>query len=358
MVDNLLPVMRPLLPTAASLAPYLARIDDARVYTNWGPLSEALRGRLGEHFGVGPEQVALLANGTLALQGAIETMGDPMSVVGIPSWTFIATGLAVDGARRAVHLVDVDPGTWARVAEPRTRFDGDIVVAPFGDRPDVEAWAASPTPVIFDAASCFDACEGIGPALGARCALMVSLHATKPLAAGEGGALVGPEDWIAEIVRWANFGIAEDRVVRRAATNAKLSEYHAAVGLTALDQWERTRSQWQEVNAWAVEVADGLGMGVQPALRKGFVTTTWVAEFADDATKPRVLQHLADAGIDSRDWWSAGVGATPYFATAPRDDLSVTERLARRTLGLPMARDMTRDAFGRVADALNGVCAG
>lgn len=358
MVDNLLPVMRPLLPTAAALAPYLARIDDARVYTNWGPLSEELRGRLGAHFGVAPEQVALLANGTLALQGAIETGGDPMAVVGLPSWTFIATGLAVDGAGSAAHLVDVDPGTWARTAEARARFDGDIVVAPFGDRPDVEAWTASTKPVIFDAASCFDACEGIGSALGPQSALMVSLHATKPLAAGEGGALIGPADWIAEIVRWANFGIAEDRVVRRSATNAKLSEYHAAIGLTALDQWERTRSQWQDVNARAVEVADALGMGVQPALRKGFVTTTWIAEFADDETKSRVQRSLAAAGIDSRDWWSAGVGETPYFAATARDPLSVTETLARRTLGLPMARDMTPDAFARVADAVRGALDG
>lgn len=346
-----MPVMKPLLPVAASLAPYLARIDEARIYTNWGPLTEELQTRLGKHFGVGPEQVGVLVNGTMALQAAIETVGTPGSVVGLPSWTFIATGLAVDGARRGPHLVDVDAITWARVPE-LGRFDGDIIVAPFGDRPDVESWAASATPVVFDAASCFDACEGIGPALGPQCALMVSLHATKTLPAGEGGVLIGPEDWISEVVRWANFGVAEDRVVRQAATNAKMSEYHAAIGLAALDEWSRTRSEWQEVNALAVEVSDRFGLGVQPALRKGFVATTWVAEVADASAKERVRKSLATAGIDSRDWWGAGIGATPYFESTPRDDLAVTESLASRTLGLPMARDMAQREFEQVADAL------
>ena len=47
-----IPVLRPQLPSAERLLPYLRRIDDARIYSNWGPLSVELEGRLAERLGV------------------------------------------------------------------------------------------------------------------------------------------------------------------------------------------------------------------------------------------------------------------------------------------------------------------
>src|SRR4029453_3453239 len=45
-----IPVLRPLLPTAERLLPYLSRIAPSRGYTNWGPLASELGGRLPRPF--------------------------------------------------------------------------------------------------------------------------------------------------------------------------------------------------------------------------------------------------------------------------------------------------------------------
>ena len=52
MMRDALPVMRPKLPAAGSVLPYLSGIDGARVYSNFGPLAMQLENRLAAHFGV------------------------------------------------------------------------------------------------------------------------------------------------------------------------------------------------------------------------------------------------------------------------------------------------------------------
>ena len=59
-----IPVLRPLLPTAERLLPYLSRIDASRCYTNWGPLVSEFEGRLARHFRVPRHGVVSASSGT------------------------------------------------------------------------------------------------------------------------------------------------------------------------------------------------------------------------------------------------------------------------------------------------------
>src|SRR5262249_19336682 len=119
-------------------------------------------------------------------------------------------------------------------------------VAPFGRPIDGARWDAfradTGVPVVIDAAAGFDSLiPGPTPAV-------VSLHATKVLGTGEGGFVVSTDAALVRRVRIAsNFGIDPNRQSVIAATNAKMSEYHAAVGHAALDEWSGTRSEWTAV---------------------------------------------------------------------------------------------------------------
>src|SRR5579862_9688398 len=92
------PVLRPLLPSADDLLPYLRRIDETRIYTNWGPLTVELESRLCDRFGVPEPGVVSAASGTHALVGAIlatagrATPERPVAL--IPALTFVATAVA------------------------------------------------------------------------------------------------------------------------------------------------------------------------------------------------------------------------------------------------------------------------
>lgn len=351
-----LPVLRPRMPRAEALMPYLQRIDDRRTYSNFGPLVTELETRLAQRLGVDTDCVVTVANGTagltLALQAVVE---DPKGYCLIPSWTFVATAHAVSSAGLTPFLVDVDEGSWALTPEiardALARIDGPVSavmpVAPFGAPMDTEAWdrftEQTGIPVVIDAAAGHDAVRvGTAP-------VVVSLHATKILGAGEGGYVVcRRREAIAEIKQRSNFGFRGTRDAGTVGTNAKMSEYHAAVGLAAMDAYA---SDLEGFRAVATAYRERLGRRQQIAFQAGFGSEWYgsvcVARFFG-ADQERLMSRLEAVGISSRAWWGAGVHGQTAFAELPRLPLPVTEMLARETLGLPYFVDMTETDVERV----------
>lgn len=350
------PVLRPRMPRAEALMPYLQRIDDRRSYSNFGPLVTELETRLAERLGVDPDCVVTVANGTAGLALALQAVAD--SAKGyclIPSWTFVATAHAVSSAGLTPFLVDVDEGSWALTPEiardALTRIDGPVVavmpVAPFGAPMDTEAWdrftQQTGVPVVIDAAAGHDAVRvGTSPAV-------VSLHATKILGAGEGGYVVCRQtDRITDIRQRSNFGFYGTRDARMVGTNAKMSEYHAAVGLAAMDAYADDAARFRAVAAaYRGRLARRQQIGFQAGFGSTWCGTVCVARFFG-ADQQRLMSRLEAVGISSRAWWGAGVHVQTAFSALPRLPLPVTEMLARETLGLPYFVDMTDTDVERV----------
>lgn len=347
-----MPVMQPRLPNTESLLPYLTRIDQSRVYSNFGPLHQELSDRFATYFGVDSSHIALVANGTLALQAAIESIGQVGDTWVLPSWTFVASGQAILSARRRPHFVDVDLDTWAMQPNHRSFARGNLIVAPFGSAPDLDAWRSIPGHKVFDAASCFDACRSIGPKIDEASMIMVSLHATKTMPAGEGAVLIGPQPWIERAATWANFGFSGSRFSSGPGMNAKMSEYHAAVGLASLDSWSEDREDWNFAMSRAVEITNECQLYVQPSFSDHHVTSTWNVRLPKGMNSTTLASDLFQSGIESRRWWPAGVHEMPAFTGQTADPQDNTDELVRSVVGLPFGRDLTSGHFDRIAESL------
>lgn len=359
-----IPVARPLLPKADRIAPYLAKIDHARWYSNRGPLIQALETRLETFFGAPRGAVATAANATLGLAAAIAVMarGDgPFCLT--PAWTFAATGHAIRVAGFTPLLVDVSPETGqldldAAAAEMRARpgqVAAAVAVSPFGAPVPHDAIAAfmeaQGVPVIIDAAAAFDA---IRPSPAAA---VVSLHATKTLGAGEGAFVISPDAAAADAIRrYVNFGFDRDRVAAGPGLNAKMSEYAAAVAHAALDDWAATRGDWLRVaQTYRARLAGAPRIAWPAGLGAAWASASLVVRLVDTAAGP-VIAALRDRGVEARAWWGAGLHRQPAFADAPRGRLPATDRFAAHSLGLPCFRDMTDEQVASVcAQALNSI---
>ena len=232
-----------------------------------------------------------------------------------------------------------------------------MVVAPFGRPIDYRAWDAftvrTGLPVVIDAAAGFDSLQ-VG-----RCPAVVSLHATKVIGVGEGGFVASRDAALIQSVRErSNFGFHGGRNAESAAMNAKLSEYHAAVGLAALDAWSETRAEWMAVAGHYRRALSGSNViNLQPGFGEAWISSTCVVSIAERA-RDRVMSELATAGSDTRMWWGNGVHRERAMAQYPRGPLPVTETLASSTLGLPLYRDIAeRDVHHIVATMLRAVSA-
>jgi dTDP-4-amino-4,6-dideoxygalactose transaminase len=353
------PIARPRLPTRAAIAPYLDRIDEARWYTNFGPLVTELEARLAARLS-GGAQVITTANGTAAITLALRAAGaKPGTLCLMPAWTFCASAHAAMDAGLTPYFVDVDPETWmldpaatcAAIAAAPTEVGAIMPVAAFGRMPDLAHWRlladGTGLPVIVDGAAAFDGLES------APVPVTVSLHATKTCAAGEGGYVASDDpDFLHRLRGLSSFGFHGERVARNVAVNAKLSEYAAAVALASLDGWPADRARF---SLTAQRLRAGLALEPRIVFQPGW-GSRWISSVCVVGTPawaaPAIAAGLKAHGVESRDWWGAGCHTHPAFANCPRAPLPVTDQLARSTLGLPYFIDLDEDAARRTTQAL------
>jgi dTDP-4-amino-4,6-dideoxygalactose transaminase len=363
-VETSIPVARPYMPEIEAALPYMRQIDEARWYTNFGPLLLSLEERLAERFAA-PTKVSTVSSGTLGLTIALQSLlardGGlrPGDICILPSWTFVATAHAVIQAGLEPWFVDVDADTWMLDADALTWLLGDapgavravVPVAAFGRLPDLARWERfqqeTGVAVLLDAAAAFDALSD------APIPTMVSLHATKILGVGEGGFVATRDaDLAASIRERTNFGFRGNRDARVVATNAKLTEYAAALGHAGLDGWPGARLRYMHsAQRLRIALIGAPEVVFQPGWGSEWVSTTCVVALPDNSAS-RVEAALNAEGVGTRRWWGDGCHLAPAFANLARTALPVTERLARSTLGLPFALDMSDAAIERVASVL------
>ncbi|MDI1282343.1 DegT/DnrJ/EryC1/StrS family aminotransferase [Brevundimonas sp.] len=359
------PVARPRLPSAEAVFPYLQRIDDAGWYSNFGPLLTEFEARLAGRFPAGTE-VVTVTNATQALTLTLMAMNLPVGgYVVMPAWTFVATAHAVVQAGLKPWFADVDPDSWMLRPEAVTGLAADIraqvvaviPVSAFGAAGDLAAWRAfrdeTGVPVLVDAAAAFDTLDD------ADLPAVVSLHATKVLGIGEGGFLATRDAALALRVRQlTTFGFQGGRESHVAATNAKLSEYPAAVGLASLDAWPADRFRFlRAAQQLRISLIGRPEVQFQNGWGADWVTSVCAVGLPDGMAAP-VADALHQQGIDTRQWWGAGCHTSPAFADCARGDLRHTDRLAGSVIGLPFSIDLSAAETGRITDALQQALAG
>jgi dTDP-4-amino-4,6-dideoxygalactose transaminase len=344
---NRIPLLVPDMPSADELLPYLRRIDESRWYTNFGPLATELEQALGAMLDAGPGvSITSVANCTLGLELSLAALGlGAGSRVLIPALTFVATATAVRRAGCVPLLGDVDPASWlltpdiARRAIERERIDCVMPVAAFGCAQDAAAWdefsSQTGIAVIVDAAAAFG-----NQRIGARTTSVFSLHATKSLGAGEGGFVASADPALVQRVRqMSNFGIdVRTGQATLPGSNAKLSEYHAAVGLAALERWRARRTQRVELaKRYAAQLSAACpGVALQRRRDDG-VYTIFPVCLPADADAERARAELAAAGVETRRWDYPLIGDHPSLAgVSAAQPLDTSRALSARLLGLPL----------------------
>ena len=362
--ETRVPVARPQLPGADAILPYLRRIDDARWYSNFGPLNAELERRLAARLGDGA-MVCTAANATLGLALALKAMElAPGGLVALPAWTFVATTHAVIQAGLIPWFLDVDPESWmlqpeaveAALARAPGRVVAAIPVCAFGAMPDLAAWRAfrdsTGVKVLLDGAAAFDALAEADPPV------CVSLHATKVLGVGEGAFLATTDpELLDRFRRLTVFGFLHTRECHAPSSNAKLSEYAAAVGLASLDAWSAERLRWLRASQqMRIALLPRPEARFQAGWGRDWVTSVCVVGLPEGSAH-HVEAALDASGFETRRWWGDGCHRSPAFAHCPRQDLPVTDVLASSTIGLPFAVDLPSEDIQRLAKALGAALA-
>lgn len=358
-----IPLLVPSLPVAEEILPWLRRIDQARWYTNFGPLVREFEERLLSLFQLQPGSLGLttVKDCTTGLELALQALDLPKGArVLVPALTFVATGTAVLRAGLDPVISDIDADSWlltpeiASAALNITRIDAVMPVATFGCPQPVEQWdefsERTGLPVVIDAAGAMG-----NQAAGRRAVVVFSLHATKSFGIGEGGFVVADNRLTAQIRQLSNFGIAPGSgLVERAGCNGKMSEYHAAVGLAALESWEDTSRRRRDLMRRYVAALrrPTIPVTFQEKPEAGVYSLLPVA-LPEGTSAAETAGRLAQRGIETRRWYHPALHNHPALRhVEKRGTLPVTESLSQRILGLPFHLHLTDGQIEQVCEAL------
>lgn len=207
-------------------------------------------------------------------------------------------------------------------------------------------------PVVIDGAAMIEAAMISPESCIGSIPVALSFHATKSFATGEGGAVVTdhPATWKAAL-QVMNFGFDMDRLSKQPSINAKMSEYHAAVGLAELDSWDSKSAGYQRGADYLRQIK---GLSGSLVTRPEIASCYAIHVAATPETGREMRRRLSDAGIGWRQWYGSGAHAHPYTSRFGRDELPVTERLAETLTGLPMSPDLDEADAALITSALSG----
>jgi dTDP-4-amino-4,6-dideoxygalactose transaminase len=358
-----IPLLIPDMPDADAILPYLRKIDAARWYTNFGPLVTDLEKVLARTLGDPAPFVATVANCTAGLELALTAMPfSPGAKVLVPALTFVASATAALRSGLTPVFSDVGKDSWlltpeiARAALTRHEIACVMPVATFGCPHPTAQWDRftrdTGIPVVIDAAGAFG-----NQAIGEGTSVVFSFHATKSFGMGEGGMVASRNKAHIERVRQlTNFGIDVSRGISSCTgTNAKMSEYHAAVGHAALETWPDRqlfrRSLLSRYNAALQKNCPAIALQARPADGVYTIMQVLLPEGVESGV---VAARLHSLGIETRRWYLPLLGMHPAFAGCPVDgELVVLQSIAPRMLGLPFHTDLSQDDIERISLALS-----
>ena len=353
-------------PLQADLAAAFDRVSRSGAFI-LGPELEAFEAEFASYCGAA--HCVGISDGTEALRLALLALGagPGREVVTVPS-TFIATVEAIHGTGAKPVLVDIDPAT--RCMDPDRLADAigpdTAAVVPvhlYGRMAPMEQVlaAAGDVPVLEDAAQAHGARAGDRRAGSLGAAAGFSFYPTKNLGAmGDGGAVVTGDAEVAALVRsLRHHGSAEGNAnehVRPGATS-RLDNLQAAllsVKLPHLDGWIAQR---REAAARYREALADVPVELPP----------------DDPEGGEQVFHLFTVQVEGRDavlaaLREAGIGAAVHYPNpahlnpawshlGSRGQFPAAERLAERTLSVPMFPGIEEREIEQVAEALAAACA-
>jgi dTDP-4-amino-4,6-dideoxygalactose transaminase len=215
-----------------------------------------------------------------------------------------------------------------------------------------------------------DSCEALGAEYKGKLAgqfgqmAVYAFYPNKQITTGEGGVIVTDDAEAAAFMRaLRNQGRAPgDTWLQHThlGYNYRLPEISAALGRVQMQRIGELLSKRGQVAAWYAERLVNLEHVEMQKLSATTTRMSWfvyVVRLAPQVSRERVAQHLADAGIPTRPYFTP-IHLQPFmverFGYQP-GDFPITEDLGRRGLALPFSGVMTEDQVDLVCKELKTV---
>jgi dTDP-4-amino-4,6-dideoxygalactose transaminase len=350
------PFIRPVVPPVAKWTHYLEPAYRAKWFSNFGPVVHQFETELSKKL-CHPNEVITTANSCTSGIAAVLIARNVAGTVPIPAFTFPATATAVIMAGAKPCVLDVDRDTWCLSASllektlKSEKCDAVVLVAPFGLQENFarhfEICAQYGVSVLIDNAAGLSS-KGI-PLPDESCFEIYSLHATKPFAIGEGGAIRSRASEGEALRRALNFGLRRGSVPGGSwGINGKLPEVSAAIGLAVLEDFDRIIAHRQATALRYIDLLKDFENLDYPMEVDRASWQVFPVLLPSPAIADQFIDSAAEAGLQLRRGYHPGLEDWPRtkkIAACPN-----ARWLADRMVALPIYSDITQDERSQIIE--------
>ncbi len=355
------------MPSFEEYCEEIRELWDTKWLTNMGAKHRALQAKLEEYLGT--PHVALYTNGHLALENVIAAMNLPQGgeVITTP-FTFVSTTHAIVRNGLIPVFCDINDVDYTMDVEKLESLitEKTVAIVPvhvYGNLCDVEAIEAIAKKhnlkVIYDAAHAFGVKKNGISAANFGDASMFSFHATKVYNTVEGGAVCfGNDDLVQLLNDLKNFGIRGQESIAYIGSNAKMSEFQAAMGICNLRHvGEEIAKRKAVVERYRQNLAGVPGIRLCPE-QAGVESNYAYFPVVFDGykyTRDEIFENLKTIDILARKYFYPLTNDIECYAdlpTAGAEKTPVANHIANRVLTLPLYANLALEDVDRICNAI------
>ena len=355
--------------TRSSMPPFQEYVDEirdiwsSRWLTNAGEKHQKLESELLKLLQV--PYISLFSNGHQALEAAFSLFPKGAEVITTP-FTFASTTLAIIRSGLVPVFCDIEPHFYTLDPEKITALitKKTVAIAPVHVYGNLCQWRtikdiaqAYNLKVIYDAAHAFGAKDGDVSAACLGDISMFSFHATKVFHTIEGGMLTYNDTTLTrQFTAWRQFGMFDGVQAEMIGTNAKLTEFAAAMGLCNLrhlDEYISTRRAAVLRYRERLSGIDGLILCPdQPGVTSNYAYfPVQVDEKRFGYSRDRVIDCLAKQGIFGRKYFYPLTSQFPVVNEyCAAHDTPVAAEISSRIICLPLFSDLSVQDVDRICN--------
>jgi dTDP-4-amino-4,6-dideoxygalactose transaminase len=353
-------VTQSFIPEKELFDTYLNRAWESKLLTNNGQLVVLLKKRIKDFLAL--DNIILTNNGTTPLQIALRQLGSGYEVITTP-FSYIATSAAIVWQNCQPVFVDIDPDfltideTLIEAAiTPKTK--AIMATHVFGNPCNIESIEKIARKynllVIYDGAHAFGVKYKGESVFKYGDISSCSFHATKIFHTAEGGAIFCSNKELFKKLDYSiNFGHHGQYDYHGLGINAKISELHAAMGLSVLPSMNRIFSN-----------RNGIIQHYNELLEWDFIRKIKIREhtewnysyypiiFNEESDLLRVLDELGKLAIFPRRYFNPSLNTVSYLKG---QSMPVSESISKRILCLPLYFELSLEVVRTICKVLNSV---
>lgn len=356
-------VTRSSMPSYEEYCEEIKELWDTHWLTNSGVKHRELEAKLSEYLDT--PNVTLFTNGHLALENVIAAYGLTGEVITTP-FTFVSTTNAIVRNGLKPVFCDIDPVSYTLDASklealitPETM--AIVPVHVYGNVCNVEAIERIAKEhnlkVVYDAAHAFGESVNGESVANFGDASMFSFHATKVYNTVEGGAVICKDEAVkAKLEYMKNFGISAQDRITYVGGNAKMSEFHAAMGICNLrhiDEYVAGRKAVVERYRENLSGINGIILCTEQSGVKSNYAYFPVVFDGAKYTRDEAADKLAEQGIYARKYFYPLTNNCDCYGFNG-DSTPVAKHVSERVLTLPLYPDLPLEDVDRICNIICG----